>query len=55
MEQGLSSKVYGSSSAGHEITRFMEPEGALKRSQKSATGHYPESLESNPYLHTLFL
>jgi hypothetical protein len=36
-------------SASREIPgNFIEPEGSLPRSQKPATGPYPESVESSP-------
>jgi hypothetical protein len=34
---------------------FMELEGSLPYSQELAIGPYPESNESSPYLHVMFL
>jgi hypothetical protein len=34
---------------------FTEPKGSLQFSQEPATGPYPESQESNPQIHILFL
>jgi hypothetical protein len=33
----------------------MEPEGSLPCSQKSATGPYPESVQSSPHFHVLYM
>jgi hypothetical protein len=32
----------------------MEPKGPLQRSEKTATGPYPEPDETSPHLSTLF-